>query len=196
MTPRAPFGRLTLAAGIAFFASPAARAAVYTVLAQSPDEMTVIDPAAAGRPGAQGVVRKVWSVSVKRSLAAEGPPQPGYVRILNEYDCSRRRVRWRSFSVYSRFGALLLKKDNTIDAWTPAAGDDGEASAGMRVVCDGDTGRSAIAAKSISQVVIAQIQAWDEAAPLPSPQPAPAARAKKTSKSAGRPRKPTTAGAR
>jgi hypothetical protein len=106
--------------------------------------------------------------------------------MLNEYDCAKRRVRWRSFSVYSRFGALVMKKDNTEEAWTPGAGDNGEAEVGLRVVCDGDTGRSAIAAKSVSQVVIGQMQAWDEAAPLPPLQPVQPAARKKTSKTTGR----------
>ena len=185
MTHRALFRQLSLAACIGFSAAPSATAAVYTVIASSPDVMTIIDPAAAERSGGQGPVRRVWSVSVKRSLASEGPPQPGYVRMLNEYDCARHRVCWRSFSVYSRYGALVMKKDNTDEAWTPGAGDSGEAEAGLRVVCDGDTGRSAIAAKSISQVVISQIQAWDEAAPLPPLQPVQAAR-RKTAKPSSR----------
>jgi hypothetical protein len=134
------------------------------VIGSTPDVVTVIDPKASELVGGPGGVRRTWAVSVKRTLVSGGPQQPGYVRMLNEYDCAQRKVRWRSFDVYSRFGAPVMHKDNEDATWTAADGDEG---VGLRVVCDADAGRSAIAATSVSQVVIGLMQAWDEAAPLP-----------------------------
>ena len=143
----------------------AAQASVYALISSTPDVVTVIDPKASEMVGGPGGVRRTWAVSVKRTLVSGGPQQPGYVRMLNEYDCAQRKVRWRSFDVYSRFGAPVMHKDNDDETWTAAT--EGDAGAGLRVVCDADAGRSAIAATSVSQVVIGLMQAWDEAAPLP-----------------------------
>jgi len=132
----------------------------------APDAVTVIDPSTVERVEGQPLVRRAWNVNVKRSLVANGPAQPGYVRMQSDYDCGQRRVRWRTFSVYSRFGALVMQKDNEDETWTPAP-DGSEEAASLRVVCHDDPGRSAIAAKSISQVVIGLMQAWDAEAALP-----------------------------
>jgi hypothetical protein len=164
MTSRARPRPIAIACA-ALLGAPVAGAAVYTVIGSGPDAVTVIDPAAVERADADGAVRRAWSVSVKRSLVSDGPPQPGYVRMLNEYDCAAHRIRWRSFFVYSRFGAQVMHKDNDDASWKPAA--DSEADVGLRVACEGSAGRGAIAAKSVSQVVIGLMQAWDAAAPLP-----------------------------
>jgi hypothetical protein len=58
-----------------------------------------------------------------------------------------------------------MHKDNADASWKPAA--DSEADIGLRVACEGSAGRGAIAAKSVSQVVIGLMQGWDAAAPLP-----------------------------
>jgi hypothetical protein len=92
------------------------------------------------------------------------------VRTLNEYDCNARKLRWKTFDVYSRFGAAILHKDNDDEAWT-AATPGGEAEASMRIACDHNNRWSAVAAQSLSQLVITMMQAWDEAAPLPPLQP-------------------------
>jgi hypothetical protein len=158
-----------------------ARAAVYSVLQSAPDVVTVLDPAAIETVGATAV-RRAWSVSVKRSLTTGAPQQPGYVRTLNEYDCVGRRIRWKTFHVYSRFGETVMKKDNADDEWNPAP-DEGEGGRAFKVVCDGSTGGSVVAAQSVSKLVITLMQSWDEAAPLPPLQKvAPAPPASKTKK--------------
>lgn len=152
-----------LAAACVGLLGSSAQAAVYAVIGSQDDVVTVMDPA-----GVQvsGPTRRAWIVSVKRSLVAGGPPQPGYVRMLNEYDCAQQRLRWKTFSVYSRFGALVMKKDNSDAGWTvPTAG--GEGDVGLKVACNADPGRGAIAAKSVSQVVIGLMQAWEAEAPMP-----------------------------
>jgi hypothetical protein len=156
---------ILIAACAGLLSASAAKASVYAVISSTPDVVTVIDPKASEMVGGPGGVRRAWTVSVRRILVSGGPQQPGYVRMLNEYDCGRRKVRWRSFDVYSRFGAAVMHKDNEDETW--AAATDGDEGAGLRVVCDADAGRSAIAATSVSQVVIGLMQAWDEAAPLP-----------------------------
>jgi hypothetical protein len=175
---------LTLAVGAA-----GARAAVYSVLQSTPDVVTVLDSAAIEAVGTTAV-RRGWSVSVKRSLTSGGPQQPGYVRTLNEYDCVGRRIRWKTFQVYSRFGETVMKKDNADGEWNPAP-DEGEGGRAIRVVCDGETGGSVVAAQSVSKLVITLMQNWDEAAPLPPLQkvePLPASKLKK--KAAAHPAKP------
>jgi hypothetical protein len=158
--------RSLVAAGAGLLIASQAQAAIYAVVPSGPDAVAVIDPTAVERVDGQPFVRRAWNVTVKRSLVAEGPPQPGYVRMQSDYDCAQQRVRWRTFSVYSRFGALVMKKDNDDEAWVPAP-DGSEEGASLRVVCHDDPGRSAVAANSISQVVIGLMQAWDAEAPLP-----------------------------
>lgn len=166
----------------------AAHAAVYSVLQLSPDVVTVLDPAAIETVGATAV-RRAWSVSVKRSLTSGGPQQPGYVRTLNEYDCVGRRIRWKTFQVYSRFGESVMKKDNADGEWNPAP-DEGEGGRAVKVVCDGEVGGSVVAAQSVSKLVITLMQTWDEAAPLPPLQKVePAADAKLKKKVAAHPAK-------
>ncbi|WP_372781903.1 surface-adhesin E family protein [Phenylobacterium sp.] len=160
---------LLLAAALGLLTASAAQASVYAVISSTPDVVTVVDPRASEMVGGPGV-RRTWAVSVKRTLVSGGPQQPGYVRMLNEYDCAQRKIRWRSFDVYSRFGAPVMHKDNDDDSWAPAT-DGGEGEAGLRVVCDAEAGRSAIAAPSVSHLVIGLMQAWDAAAPLPPLQP-------------------------
>lgn len=166
MTSQARSGRIFLVAAAATLGALPVRAAIYAAIPSGPDAMVVIDPSAVERVEGQALVRRAWNVTVKRSLVTEGPPQPGYVRMQSDYDCGQRRVRWRTFSVYSRFGALVMQKDNDDPAWTEAPDGSGDA-ASLRVVCYADPGRSAIAAKSVGQVVIGLMQAWDAEAPLP-----------------------------
>ncbi len=151
-----------------------ARAATFEVIRSTPDTVTMVNRSAIEAAG-DGAVRRVQVVTVQRSLSADGPPQPGYVNTLTEYDCGAWRSRWRSFSVYSRFGDLILHKDNPDPAWASMYGNV-EAEAGGRVVCEGRENGEVYAAPSIGQLVIQLIQAWD---PQGAAAPPPAAPKKK-----------------
>lgn len=170
MSLRAPAWLILALAGASLSSASAAQAAVYALVRSEPDVMTVIDPAAIEPVAGSDTLRRAWSIAVQKNLVSGGPQQPGYVRTLNEYDCSARKIRWNSFFVYSRFGAPVMHKDNDDRTWNPAA-PGSEAEASMRLVCDHSNRWSAIAAQSLSQLVIALMQAWDEAAPLPPLQP-------------------------
>lgn len=160
----------------ALAAAPAVRAATFDVVRSAPDMVTLLDPAAVEKLG-DGKVRRAWSVSVQKNLVSGGPQQPGYVRTLNEYDCAAWKIRWRSFFVYSRFGDLVIHKDNDDAGWTPIDGNF-EAAAGARIVCDGHQAGSIYAASSIGSLVLSLMQAWDAAAPMPPLQPVEAPKAK------------------
>lgn len=163
---------------------PAAHATVFAVIRSTDNEVVLLDPS--GVETVVGSIKRAWNVSVRKSLGAGGPQQPGYVRTLNEYDCLERRMRWRSLAIYSRFGAQVLTRENPDTAWNPST-DGGEADAGLRVVCDGVAWGSVVSAPSVSKLVISLMQAWDEAAPLPPLQtadPLPAAKGKGKAKKA------------
>jgi hypothetical protein len=154
--------------------STSADAGAFLVIHTTPDTWTLIDPSAVTRDPAGGHLT-AWTVTVQRNLTNSAPPQPGYIRTLNEYDCGERRLRWRSFLAYSRFGALVMKKDNAVPDWAPAS-DGGPDDASLRVLCDGVGGGSVVAAGSIGQLVIGLMQALDptgepEAAPAPAAAP-------------------------
>jgi hypothetical protein len=126
-----------------------------------------------------GEIRRGTIVTVQANILDGSPPQPGYVRTLSEYDCSKREVRWRTFSAYSRTGTLLVKQDNRSNDWVPANAA-AETLAALRVVCGESDGDAAISAGGVADVVIALLQAYDPAptpaAALPKPpaKPAPA----------------------
>ncbi len=165
-SPR-PTPRLGAAAGLAIGLlawGPGAHATIFAVIRSSDNEVVLLDPT--GIETVDGGYKRAWNLSVRKSLGAGGPPQPGYVRTLDEYDCRERRMRWKSLAIYSRFGALILKKDNTDTAWNPAT-EGGEADSGLRVVCDGVAGGAVVSAPSVSRLVISVMQAWDEAQALP-----------------------------
>jgi hypothetical protein len=176
MAPRTRLSSILPAICAALTAAPAA-ASVYAVVQSSPDEITVLDPAAVEAiPG--GDWRRASNVAVKRNLVTGGPPQPGYVRTVNDYDCAGRRIRWRSFFVYSKFGALILHKDNTDLVWQGADSD-----AGLRTVCGDTHGEASVSASSLPQLVIGLMATWQDAAAPPPPlqpaaAPAPPARKK------------------
>ena len=183
---------------VALFAQ-AAEAKSFFLAPASRDSWLVIDPLTAeSQPG--GVVRRMWSVTVQRSIVQGGPPQPGYVRTQTDYDCLNKQVHWRTFSAYSRSGALLVTRNNANPAWTEATSAP-DIYAAFRVACDGAMG-TAVAAESIGRLVIALMASWDppEAAAaaqqplLPAPGAkgaAPAAKAAAPAKAA--PPKPAAA---
>jgi hypothetical protein len=122
---------------------------------------TIIDPAAI-EPVLNTSVRQMWTVTVQANIMNETPPQPGYVRALNEYDCAAQKSRWRSFTVFSRSGSILLGRENPNGDWvdaTPASG----AYAEWRVACGYSRGDSALEADGIAKVVIALMRSFDAA---------------------------------
>lgn len=141
--------------------SPSASTIVY-VIRRTEDAWTVMDPAAIEKvPG--GPIRRTYSVTVRRNLLNGGPPQPGYVRTLNEFDCDAMKFRWRTFTIYNRFGAVVVKQDNPDPAFA-ALGRGSEEEDIFRTVCDGAGGGSVVAAPSLGLLVIGLMQGWDEAA--------------------------------
>ncbi len=134
----------------------------YFVIRRTDEAWTVMDPNAIERVDG-GPLRRAYSVTVRRNLLNGGPPQPGYVRTLNEYDCEARRFRWRTFTIYNRFGAVVVKQDNADVTFGPPDLR-GEDDISLRVVCDGAGGGSVVAAPSLGKLVIGLMQAWDDAA--------------------------------
>jgi hypothetical protein len=165
-------------------APPPAATTVY-VIRRTEDSWTVMDPAAVEKV-AGGPVRRTYSVVVRRNLLNGGPPQPGYVRTLNEFDCEAYKFRWRTFTIYNRFGAVVVKQDNADPAFKALErGSDEEAI--FKTVCDGAGGGSVVSAPSLGLLVIGLMQGWDEAAmtsaltqlpPAPAPILKPAAKKK------------------
>ncbi len=156
-----------LSAACVLLSPAAAQAAVYAIVRLETDAIAVMDPKAVEPVVGADNLKRAWSVVIQRSLTTDGPKQPGYVRTLNEYDCAARKVRWKSFSAYSRFGDLVMTKDNPDEAWTASTTPGDEADASLRIVCDHSNRWSGVAAGSIGEFVLTQMKAWDEAAPLP-----------------------------
>lgn len=149
-------------------ASVATPATGFFVIRRTEDAWTVMDPTTIERIDG-GPVRRTYSVTVRRNLLNGGPPQPGYVRTLNEYDCDARRFRWRTFTIYNRFGAVVMKQDNADPTFGPP--DRGsEEDTSLHVVCEGAGGGSVVAAPSLGMLVIGLMQAWDNAALAAPPQ--------------------------
>lgn len=159
----------------------AGHARIYHVIQSGADSWTVLDPAGvetvAGSP-----VRRAWEVRVQRNILSGTPPQPGYVRTLNEYDCAAQRTRWREFSAFSRSGALLVSKVNPNPEWGPAA-ESYDTQAAFKVVCEGYGGGSVVSAESVAKLVIRLMGSWDPpSTPIepvlpPAAAPAPARKA-------------------
>lgn len=170
---KASWSLAALAAGAAL--AGAAEARPFLALKNGANAWTLIDPATVEvlPDGA----RRTWTVTVQRNILDGDPPQPGYVRTLNEYDCIRRTARWRSLSVYSRTGSLLVSQENKSADWLPASAS-GETLVALRVVCGESQGDSVLDAGSIGSVVIALMQGFDAvpravAPPVPASTSAP-----------------------
>lgn len=149
--------RLLLATSVAALgiAAPATARPFY-VIHSAPGAMTLLDPASVQTLHG-GPVRRAVSITVQRSLTAEGPPQPGYVRTLVDHDCERQQARWVKLSVFSRDGTLVVEEANRQTAWTfPAAAS--ELHASLRYVCGQGGGYSVISGSSIGHVVSAVMQ--------------------------------------
>ena len=101
------FWIVAVAAGVALTASPAV-ARPFNIL-RAAGSWIVIDRSAIEQTGD---LRRGAVVTVQGNILDGSPPQPGYVRTISEYDCSKRDVRWKTFSAFSRTGILLVKQDN------------------------------------------------------------------------------------
>ena len=185
VAPPKPAAGAKTAAGKAAAPPAAPAATIVYVIRRTEDSWTVMDPAAVERV-AGGPIRRTYSVVVRRNLLNGGPPQPGYVRTLNEFDCEAYKVHWRTFTIYNRFGAVVVKQDNADPAFKALErGSDEEAI--FKTVCDGAGGGSVVSAPSLGLLVIGLMQGWDEAAmtgaltqlpPAPVPALKPASRKK------------------
>lgn len=148
----------------------AAHARSFLVLRAPAQAWMIVDPTGIEAvPG--GTVRRMWTVTVQRNILNETPPQPGYVRALNEYDCAAQKTRWKTFTAFSRAGTPLVSRDNPDPAWsdvTATSGTMGE----WRVACGYSSGDSAIEADTVAKVVIALMRAWDPPPTTASPVPA------------------------
>jgi hypothetical protein len=161
---------LALAAAVALVAT-AAEARIFVVLRSPVEGWTLYDPAAVeDRPG--GVVRRVSTITVRRSIMDGGPDQPGYIRTLADYDCIQGQVRWQLVDAFARNGELLVTQRNTTEGWRSVAAD-GETQAIYDALCTGAAPRSVMNGASIGSIVSALMSAWD-----PPPKPAKRPRAK------------------
>src|SRR5438128_9496198 len=105
---------LAMAAGLG---AGAADARSFLVVRTQPDAWMIVDPDGIETvPGGQ--VRRMWTVTVQRNILNDDPPQPGYVRALNEYDCETQKLRWTRFTAFSRNGETLLTRENASKDWT------------------------------------------------------------------------------
>ena len=168
-----------LTAAALLMAAPA-YARTFYVVRSGANAWTVMDADSIERILDTSVLR-AWSVTVQRNILSPGqPPQPGYVRTLNEYDCAAHRTRWITFSAFSRGGGLLMTRANPTPDWGPSDEAD-DTQSGYRVVCEGVGGGAVVAADSLAKVVIGLMSAWDApptlvAAPAvkaPAAKPAP-----------------------
>lgn len=162
---------LGLAAAIALSAG-AAEARVFVVLRSPVEGWTLYDPATVeNRPG--GVVRRVSTITVRRSILDDGPPQPGYVRTLADYDCVQGQVRWQLLDAFARDGSLLVTQRNTEGSWRPVDPAD-DTQAVFRALCTNVRPTSIMSGETIGSIVSALMSAWD---PPPAPPKKPAAKA-------------------
>lgn len=160
---------MAVAIAAALLAAAPAYGRTFYVVRSGANAWTVMDADGIERILDTSVLR-AWSVTVQRNILSAGqPPQPGYVRTLNEYDCAAHRTRWITFSAFSRGGGLLMTRQNPAPDWGPAdEADDLQSS--YRVVCEGVGGGAVVAAESLAKVVISLMSAWDEPAQtLPAP---------------------------
>ena len=186
-TPAAPAKTAVGKSAAGKTATPSPSTMVY-VIRRTEDAWTVMDPTAIEQVPC-GPIRRAYSVTVRRNLLNGGPPQPGYVRTLNEFDCDAMKFRWRTFTIYNRFGSVVVKQDNA-DLAFMALGRGGEEEDIFRTVCDGGGGGSVVAAPSLGLLVIGLMQGWDEAAMTSAMSELPPAPASKpVAKPASKPRR-------
>ena len=138
-------------------AAPAAARPFY-IIHNTPNALTLLDPKSV-QTLSGGPVRRATTITIQRSLTADGPAQPGYVRTLVDHDCERQQARWVRLSVFSRDGALVVEEANRQTAWTTPA-TTSETYASLRYACGQQTGYAVISADSIGHVVSAVMEGW------------------------------------
>jgi hypothetical protein len=136
-----------------------AQARPFYMLRAVGDARAIVDPAAIERLDG-GPVRRMWLVTVQGNILNETPPQPGYVRALNAYDCVAQTSRWEKFTAFSRAGQALLSRENTDPAWTPVTAENGMLGE-WRVACGFSVGDSVVEAETIAKVVVALMRTYD-----------------------------------
>ena len=134
-------------------------ARTFYVLRTLGDAWMIVDPTGI-ETGDAATQKRMWTVTVQPNILNETPPQPGYVRALNEFDCATQKTRWRSFTVFSRSGGRLMDRENASPEWVDTTAGS-STLVEWRVACGYSTGDSAISADSTAQVVIALMRAWD-----------------------------------
>jgi hypothetical protein len=160
-------------AAAALLSPPAAFAGTYSIVARTPDSWTVVDPAAA--ESLAGGIKRLSSVTVQKSISPRGPPRPGYVKSLSEYDCALRKSRWIQFVLYDRSGAVVISQKNPKPDWSePTRGTD--AGSTLALLCGqyGGVDLPAVSATSLGGLVLSLFAGWDQAtAPVGLPAAAP-----------------------
>jgi hypothetical protein len=141
----------------------AAEAKTFIVLHMPDGSQTLIDPTSIET---EGPVRRTWTVTVRRNILDNGPPEPGYVRSLNEYDCARGVTRWRRFQAFSRTGSNIVTQENRSNEWT-LADSSSEHVVALRVICGGSGGDAVISADTLGSAVVALLSAFEPAPRLP-----------------------------
>lgn len=148
-------GLLALATTLATFAE----ARPFYVLRAAGDARVIVDPTTIESVEG-GAVRRMWLVTVQGNILNEGPPQPGYVRALNAYDCAAQKSRWEKFTAFSRSGQALLSRENPDPAWASVTAENGMLGE-WRVACGLSAGDSVIAGETIAKVVVALMRTYD-----------------------------------
>lgn len=165
--PAKSLRRLAVLTVASVMAGSTAHATTASIVRSGPDGWILIDRTSIDATGAGGV-RTASTVTVQPRLVGG---LPGYVRTVNAYDCVTRRVRWQTFSVYSRLGVKVLTKDNDrVSDWTTVAPRSDEDIA-LRLVCYGG-GEAVVTADSMGRIVLGIIQSWDQL-PLTPPAAGP-----------------------
>lgn len=161
-----PAAKLTLAtliaAALALLPTAPAVAGSYYIVATTPSSLSIVDPAAVQRLDGRVVAP---TITIQKSITAEGAPRSGYVRTVNEYDCAEQRSRWVRFTLYDRSGVALLTQRN--EQIYRAAPKDGSDEARTLALLCGRGGRevSVVSAQSLGDLIITIFAGWDAQPP-------------------------------
>ncbi len=152
--------RLVPAALAALALAAPADAATFYVVSRTPQAWTLVDPATVEMT--PGGVRRIASVTVQKSITPKGPPQPGYLRSVSEYDCAQRRTRWLRFTLYSSAGRTVMSQQNAQPAWTqPSRGTEGGAILALLCGDPGGHDQPVISAPSVGDLIVSLFASWN-----------------------------------